>query len=273
MFGILFFIFIALCGAAAAIWKGIDDVKIYKDTKYDFGGYYIDSKGAHRQIGNGNLVAILKDDYGDEIMYTPKGKVITNITENQRHKFIDAIKSAIHNGETNQTAYWCDLKEYHENEWAKINGCRYKDVENGNIYIVRAFDVDGLKYKRKNYTSGMVETKTTKRNIRFYMDISTGHLIRRADFDIWLEKKYPDREAIDYAEENQKRIEAFIKDFNQKQDIDIKNKGIERFEEHYYFNSNKEKNDSFLDNQWILFKAKDGVLEIEKEETKATWTH
>ena len=272
MFGILFFIFIAFCGAAAAIWKGIDDVKIYKDTKYDFGGYYTDSRGTHRQIGTGNPVAILKDDYGDKIMYTPKGKVITNITENQRHKFTEAIQAALQNGETKQTAYWCDFREYHENEWSKIKGCRYKDALNGNIYIVRAFDVDGLKYKQKNYTSGMIETNTAKSNIRFYMNICNGHLVRKTDYTIRFEEEYPDKEAECFAEDNQKRIEDFIKEFNLKQDIDVKNKNVEGFDEHYYFNNNVQ-NDSMLDQQWNLFVKNNGNIEIEKEKPETNWSH
>ena len=274
MFGILFFIFIALCGGAAAIKKVIDDVKIYPHTKSDFDGYYIDSVGHTRQLGTGNQVYVMADKYGDEIMYSTKSKMITNITKNQREKFIEAITNAIKNGETKQTAYWCDRREYHENEWSGIKGHRYKDAENGKIYIVRTFEVNGFKSKIHNYVSGMMETYIYKMDIHFFMDITNGHLIRKTDFTIRFDKEYPNREAADFVKENEKTIQNFIDDFNKKQDIDIQNKGIKGFEDHYFFNDNKWQDDSFLDMQWVRFKRNEGVLELEKEETpEVTWSH
>lgn len=266
MFGILFFVFIAICGGLYAIQNGINDVKIYKDTKDEFNGYYIDSLGRKREIGTGNLIYILSDDYGDDIMYTPKGKFMKNITEIKRHKFIETIQ----NFESDSTAYWCDLREYHENEWANISGHRYRDKETNKLYVVRKFEVDGLKYKERNYVSGMMETIVTKSSLSFYMDIDNGHLVRPTDCCFDLEKRYEHEK--NYMENNKQGIQAFIDDFNSKQDIDMQNKGADGFEDHFYFNSNCA-SDTLLDGQWYDFCNNEGKLEQIKEESDVTWSH
>ena len=266
MFGILFFVFIALCGGLYAIRNGINDVRIYKDTKDDFNGYYIDSLGRKKEIGTGNQIYILSDDYGDDIMYTPRGRFMKNITEIKRHKFIDAIQ----NYESNSTAYWCDLRAYHENEWRNIDGPRYSDKETKNIYVVRDFDIDGFKFRKRNHVSGMMETIIRKESISFYMDITNGHLIRPTDGCFSLQKQYEQEE--NYMENNKQVIESFVDDFNHKQDIDIQNKNVDGFDSHFFFNSHSSC-DTVLDHQWYAFCKNEGKLELIKEDDNTTWSH
>lgn len=268
MFGILFFVFVALCGGLYAIRNGINDVKIYKDTKDDFNCHYIDSLGRKREIGTGNLVAILSDDYGDDIMYTPKGKVVKNITEIKRHKFIDAIQTF----KSDLTVYWCDLREYHENEWSEIQGPRYMDKDTGEVYIVRKFDVDGLVYRKRNNVAELMENHVKKESIDFYMSIDDGHLIRPTDSCLSRNKQLEYLTEKDYLTKNKDVIQSFIDTFNQKQDIDIKNRGVDGFDDHFYFNSNSSY-DFLADEQWHIFCKNQGKLELAKEKTETTWSH
>ena len=118
----------------------------------------------------------------------------------------------------------------------------------------------------------MTENLTKKERIKFYMNITNGHLIRPTDGYLKLQKRFEYLTEKDYIEKNKQVIQSFIDDFNNKQDIDIQNKGTKEFENHFYFNSNSAC-DTLVDNQWIEFCKNEGRLSVEEKKPETTWSH
>lgn len=128
-----------------------------KHYRHPDGLTYIDNKGRSRLLSNDKLVFYTHDKNGDYILEDVSGHVYRNFSEEKREKWMnDEKKRAIEGKEST----YCLDDNNHRKDWT-CRGKRFVDFKTGNIYVIRY-----IKYKY------------------YYMDISTGLLVRKTDWQI-----------------------------------------------------------------------------------------
>lgn len=225
MFGFLYALSLSIGGIISGL-KGI----IYNQNAIEMGKYrydigqdisntYFDRTGIRRDINTNKIANIRKDESDicdDKYLWVGAPGVKTkNLSEEQRK--IDFI-----NGKnSNQLGRSVDL--YDNRFWATrgnnkyisiIHGAFYKDLNNNNMYVCREFYIN---YDNKNNKFTLSLDKNNCDYIcKFYMDITDGMLIRKADTQLKKEQQ------SNYKCLNDSMTDLFIKQFNEKQ----KNGGI-----------------------------------------------
>ena len=147
---------------------------------------YTDREGKTRLLSDDSLVFYVLKKKGEYILEDATGKTIYNFSNSKREK---KIKKNKEEAVLNKKSTYCIDDNSHKYDWIK-KGKRFKDLETGNIYIIRYI------------------------NHKFYfMDINTGFLIRETDW----------QKQSDYKKKNnQNNYGVNIKQFNNKQK-EIKN--------------------------------------------------
>ncbi len=162
MIGLLFLITSAIQKMVADIKYTIDDEKCRSENVLKDGLTYIDNKGAKRLLSNGRRC--MYDTINDQrvLIDFDSGKVIRNFTMEQAKITFSINKDiALKNG---RRIFCIDEKNEHVNDSTvyivngkyvhhdKILGCRYLDLDTGNIYVLRKFNrrVYYYDYKNKN---------------------------------------------------------------------------------------------------------------------------
>ena len=225
MFGILFFIFMGICGIIAACRMALMDMQVYKYQKENppdhFEDYWMDASGHYISKKTGRICSvgkgILSDAANHECIVDVKThNIIRDFTEEKNVRVKELIMAST---DSSITAYkWVPPYSIAR---SKINGNRYVDKLTGDVYVARDFRLPTEGYKKSGNTVFSCE---------FYMSISNGHLIRLTDDFL---QRYK------LCEEDMDLVNKFISEFNEKQDKDICNKGKYGFENHFYFNRNE----------------------------------
>lgn len=232
MFGLLFFGFVGICGILSAIRLGWMDMQVYKEQSKDpdenFKDYWMNASGTyiHRQTGE---KCFRKKHLGHDCLISCKDlRIIKDYTEEKNERVKELV---IGSNDDRITAYkWIPMYKDLDEKFTDfpIKGMRAVDKKTGNIYVVRRFKVPRRETaeSRRSYSDSYIF------GCDFYMSIENGHLIRLSDGFIY--EKYNKLSV-----EDKEDIEKFIEEFNNKQDIDIQNKGTNGFIDHFYFNDNK----------------------------------
>lgn len=176
------FIYFAVIGVGLLI-HFINENKENEENKKRYrhpnGLTYIDNKGRSRLLSNDKLVFYTHDKNGDYILEDVSGHVYRNFSEEKRVKWLnDEKKRAIENKEST----YCLDDNNHRKDWT-CKGKRFVDLKTGNIYVIRY-----IKYKY------------------YYMDISTGLLVRKTDWQI---KKDDLQQGCRLHLDNNLNVEAF----------------------------------------------------------------
>lgn len=217
MFGIMFFLFMGICGILAACRMAVMDMQMYniqrQDPDDDFEDYWMSASGkmisrkTHRECMKSNYLGVKGHDC---LVDCKTLNVIKDYTQEKNDRVRDLVLGADNPG---ITAYMTVAS--YEKSPSKIKGDRYIDIKTGDMLVVRDFKVASPDGERL-YCS-------------FFMSLKNGHLIRLTD------KCLEDRK---FNDTQMKHINFYIQDFNMKQDVDIQNKGNDDFESHFYFNKN-----------------------------------
>ena len=225
MFGILFFIFMGICGIIAACRMAWTDMQVYKYQKENppdhFEDYWMDASGHYISKKTGRICSvgkgILSDAANHECIVDVKThNIIRDFTEEKNNR----IRTLVMESDDPTITVYKWVPPY-SIAGTKINGNRYVDKSTGDIYVVREFRLPMEGYKK----SGNSVFSCT-----FYMSISNGHLIRLTDRFL---------QQYRLCDDDMSLVNKYISDFNLKQDKDICNKGKAGFESHFYFNSNE----------------------------------
>ena len=192
MFGLIYTIIASIGIYFNSIKNNIENEKNKIKYRHKDGLTYTDIKGHSRLLSNNKLVFYTYDKNGDYILKDIDGHIYRNFSKEQREKeFNERKEEAIKNGATT----YCIDDDPHRNDWT-CKGKRFRDFKTGDIYIIRSLN---CKY--------------------YYMDISTGLIVRKTD---WQRKR--DEE---YLRKNIKTFnkEIDINEFNKKQ-MTIQDKGM-----------------------------------------------
>ena len=216
MFGIMFFLFMGICGILAACRMAVMDMQMYniqrQDPDDDFEDYWMSASGrmisrkTHRPCMKSNTLGVKGHDC---LIDCKTLAVIKDYTEEKNQRVKEMVMAS---EDDNITAY--KVIPCYKKFPSKIVGPRYVDKKTGDVYVVRQFGV------RKEGLDLIV-------GCNFYMSLKNGYLIRLTDDDMVRR---------DYTDDDMFYIQKFIKEFNALQDKDIENKGISGFDEHYYHN-------------------------------------
>ena len=154
MFGIVVLICIIIYAFYSSIINDIDDnygKRNYRDYSTNT---YIDHDGVSRDLKTNKYRSITRDINGDRHLWgTDIGDI--NLSQINRQKEYDKFKRSPVTGRT--TVYWSPSPVYKEDK-AVLLGKRYKDLETGNILIVR-----------------------THKALDFYVDTKTLQVLRYTD--------------------------------------------------------------------------------------------
>lgn len=167
----------------------------YKRTYNKNKKTYLDWEGYER-TKNGEGVYTTIDCNNHIIRKNQNGKIIQDYTQEKINNIFSDPKLTVIQVEVKP--------KYHRRFTDEPLGRRFRDKQNGNIYVVRKFKIPGY----NNYVS-------------FYMDINSLHLIRIIDEEEVFCKKHNIK---------MEDIYVFIRDFNNKQD---KNDYCYRWEKFY----------------------------------------
>lgn len=201
IFGLIYTLIVSI----GALFHQINETNKNKENKTKYihpnGLTYIDHKGYSRLVSNDELV-FYNNKNGDYVLENANGYVYKNFSEEKRIKKLEENTRTAR--ENNETTYCIDDNE-HKHDWF-CKGKRFKDFETGKIYIIRC-----INYKY------------------YYMDIDTGMVIRKTDWQI--------------KEDERKKGDKFhfkdidIEEFNKKQET-IENKRMLYREFDYNCNCN-----------------------------------
>lgn len=172
MFGLLYSLFVG----GAHVVKGIQDTienEEYKQ-KYcdDNAGTYHDNKMRMRDQKTGRIVSYEKDRRTGEVWLRDSltCQRIRNITQDETERHYEDERRKYLNGATART-YVQYGKDNHRND--KCRGIRYKDLENGKLYVAR--EIPGGYY----YING--EECYAGTTINCLMDLQTYQYVRPTD--------------------------------------------------------------------------------------------
>lgn len=220
MFGFLYVLSVSIGGIISGLKGAIHNQNAIEMSKYqheigqNISNTYFDRKGIRRDIDTNKIADIridVSDICDDEYLWLGAPSVKTrNISEEQRK--IDFINGK--NGD--RLGRTVDL--YDHRYWATrgsnryksiIHGAFYKDLNNDNMYVCRVFFI---KYDtRKSSFELGPDMYNCDYICKFYMDITNGMLVRKADTQLEEEKQ----SKFKCLDKNMTKL--FIKQFNEKQ--------------------------------------------------------
>ena len=199
MFGVLYTIFVSIGLFFHKLKESAENTENKTKFKNPDGLTYIDTRGSSRLLSNDEMVFYMHDKNGDYVLKNASGHVYKNFSEEKRNKFVEeSLQRAKIN---NETTYCIDDDDHDSTR--EIKGRRFKDFKTGAIYVIR----------RINYKY-------------YYMDISTGMIVRKTDYQIREDEK---EKKLGFEDDPSKSIEytrgGSIDAFNEKQK-EFKTNGI-----------------------------------------------
>lgn len=249
MYGLLFFLFSAICGIIHATRMGWLDWQFYKmqrdnpNRSEDFDDYWTDSCGRDisRKTGRPCFKSKGYEHYGvpgHECLIDSKTfNVIKDYTE---EKNVRVKNLTLSSDDSRITAYkWV----FRTNETSpKIKGDRYIDKETGTVMVARSL----------MFTAPNANGDETHIKLDFYMSLENGHLLRVTDWEKRNEKRgigyeYTTLHSSDDYEQFTKSVAAFISDFNAKQDIAITKRDKDPFFEYNFYRNSDATDDLCLE--------------------------
>lgn len=227
MFGILFFVFMTICGILAACRMAGMDYQMYKYQKENpsegFEDYWTDASGHDIARKTGRPCSRGKWLNGHDCLIDSKTlNVIRDYTEEKNERVKELVMNSSDPG---ITAYmYIPMSDL--NKPLEIKGNRYIDKATGEEYVVRTMEID-------------IEGEMFPRECDFFMSVKTGYLVRPTDQqnERWKEKPEAESAWIKKSEADL-YLNHFVSDFNHKQEIDRKNENDSDFINHFYFNKN-----------------------------------
>ena len=225
MFGIIYLLYGGTVRIVRSIKKSIADSVAMERTWNDEPGLYRDSLSKRYSIKTGNQMTFTIDERGHRVYKSIKGSECIDLTQMNMDKDYNDAK---YNRKSGQTVV--RLNENYaqqKQDQSSLHGCkgvRYKDLDNGKIYVVRCWDSLRDREKWDNNEKIYQERIKDIPESCFYMDITNGKLVRVKD-NTYDEKrelmesfgKYSQKE-IDEKIKEKKRIDnAWIEKHNARQ--------------------------------------------------------
>jgi hypothetical protein len=181
MFGFLYTLFVTLGYIKKEFTESIENNECKQIYKNIDGLTYTDTKGCSRLLSTNELVFYTHLPNGDYILEDLSGKVIKNFTlENRQRKQIELKNEAAFS----MNSTYCIDENNYKNDYI-CKGKRFKDLKTGDIYVIR--NIKGRYY---------------------YMDIKSGLLVRKTDWQIRREQEgmvHPKLPDINIEEFNKKQ--------------------------------------------------------------------
>ncbi len=219
MFGILFFLFMAICGIIASIRMSILDIKMFNYQKEkgrkNLDDYWMNASGTYisRKTGRACIRSKYLGPKGHDCLIDCKTlEVIKDYTEEKNNRVKELV---INSDKKDVTAYkW----EFPINEFKNIKGTKYIDKTTGEVLVVR----------KLNVPLGMTGSYNPAYIYIFecYLSITNGHILRLTDDFL---------NSFEICDDNMNIINSYIEQFNIKQD-QRREKGINGFESMFYYN-------------------------------------
>lgn len=186
MFG---FLFLLICIVMYFLKESIENAECKKKYANSDGLTYIDSKGRSRLVSNNKLVFYTHDKNGDYILEDIGGYVYKNFSEEERQEQKNInVDTAIKNGKST----YCEDENEHKKDWY-CKGRRFIDLKTGERYVIRC--IQGKYY---------------------YMDISTGLLVRKTDKQLEEERDRSEEWAYNCKEIDMDKFNEKQKEINDK---------------------------------------------------------
>lgn len=167
---------IAVIGVGAAAVSGIKGYMENIDARYrgeqrcknseNPWNIYYDRKGYCRDLRTDEIRFVDHDPYtGDTIMKGQSLQTVANLSKEWREKRYLEVRS--HHPEWQTTVYYGTLTRKAEGNGKCVTGDRWKDLDNGRIYVARSYN-----------------------NLSFYMDIYSGKFVRISDAQVLCDRKH-----------------------------------------------------------------------------------
>lgn len=171
---------------------------------------YTDHRGMTRDITTNQIRRIYRDHTtGDAWLEDSHGKRIRNLSEEKREvEYKEKINKNIGVRAVSYTTWSIkDTPVRDDNDWFRLTGDIYKDVNNGELYVER----NCIEWKENYYPPSGTNYNGCTYRANFYMKVSDGMLIGLND------TKQPESYKELYKVPTKEQIDSFIKFFNQKQ--------------------------------------------------------
>ena len=185
MFGLLYTLLVSTGLIANEIKEIKENAECKKKFVHPDGLTYIDSYGRSRLLSDNRLVIYTCDKNGDYILKETGGKLIKNFSAEERKT---RERKVIEEARRCRNTTYCIDENNHKQEFG-YHGKRFKDFKTGEVYVVRCI-----------------------RNKYYYMNIATGFLVRKTD---WQVKRDLDNQNNSMYQKNFRDID--IEEFNKKQ--------------------------------------------------------
>lgn len=242
MLGIIYMLYGGTVRIARSVKKSIADYIAMEKTWNDEPGIYKDSLSKRYSTKTNNQMFFTIDEKGHRVYKSVKGTECIDLTQAEMDRDYENAKQNRKNGQT-----VCELKEdyaHQKQDRDALRGCvgtRYKDLDNGKIYVLRSWNNIKSAYKKKvNLELYKILYETTPSST-FYMDVTNGKLVRVKDGTYEIEKNRMmeynySQERIQNEIKKKKAIDnAWIEKHNREQEKIIKTEGVSSLE--FYHNS------------------------------------
>lgn len=163
MFGAIFIIIFVIFGIVTICKNVAEDYDGRKNYRNDFTNTYMGYDGVDRDLDTGKARFFYREN-GDQIMRKEESLETINVSQQKRDIEYEKAKKGYYPGRT--TMYYAPSPKAPYGSRI-MNGARYKDIETGEIYVVREFNRQS-----------------------FYVDLK-GKVVRYTDFQ---KKHTPDKE-------------------------------------------------------------------------------
>ena len=224
MFGIIYLLYGGTVRIIRSIKKSIADSVAMERTWNDEPGIYRDSLSKRYSTKTGNQMFFTIDEKGH--------RVFENINRSERidmtqMKIDQEYEDAKRNRKSGQTVVQLNEDYAHQkqdrNDLRGCVGTRYKDLDNGKIYVLRCWDSQRIREKWDSEEDYQKKLKTIP-DSKFYMNITNGKLVRAKDNTYEDERKlmeswgkYSKKEIDEIIEKKKQTDNAWIERHNERQ--------------------------------------------------------
>ncbi len=249
MFGIIYLTYGAIISGLAKVDEAIRDTTFKRETYDASTGLYHDSKMQYYDSTMGGRQVFVNWNNGAE--YSGQGRILVkdlktnqvlrDLTQEMMDRELAEAKA--HPDPDKTVVRWnTRAEEYNDynSRQTHISGARYKDIQTGDVYVVRNF------YKRADFYTKAAWSKYTPKEKKeeyklkslefptssFYMNIKTGMLVRVVDGlykkyreNLEEEDKYSSEKIDELCEKKKECDDKWIETFNKEQQQNIE-KGL-----------------------------------------------
>ena len=167
MFGIIYALFTGTLYAASSIKNVATDISNKRNKRLEGTNLYYDHDYVLRDINTNERMSLSRDENGDRVLYDHLRRPVRNYTQEERNKKYEELRRCHPEDVT-----VCLIES--NNHWSdRIQGRRYKDLDNGRLYVTRYLTYELPKNKQR-YKGEAIHGC-------YYMDVETEDIVRRVD--------------------------------------------------------------------------------------------